>query len=294
MIVGFTGHMTDLPERSTPRFPCTAEAAVADAAAAVLDRLEPQLVLGSAARGVDLLMLEAAFARGIGTQIVLPYSAGHFCSTSVTHASDLRWSARFHLALKRAQAVHEVVTSNGDFEALDFELANRIILGMLAVAAEQGKEISIAGVWDGQPGDGAGGTAAFLALAKAAAYDGLVVDLERLRAEQRLVLQPLRELQPGSASLTDNTASIQFITRKDRDAAGLTVARYSSAQDVLAALGADDDVGLSQGQVVIDVEGTWPAASARAIQQSTTNDEQTMHQHLELIAALERRIKNNS
>ena len=135
-LLAFSGHMTDLVRH------------VAEAVDAVLSSEAPCRVLGGAARGVDLLVLEGVQARNIATELVLPYAIGEFCDASVISMSDPDWLVRFNAVYDRATAVRIIPTSGGVHEALDFELTNRRILGGLAQGAADGATARVFGVWD--------------------------------------------------------------------------------------------------------------------------------------------------
>ena len=91
--------MTDFPTRTKPRFPQGLVRQVAEAVDAVLSSEAPCRVLGGAARGVDLLVLERAQACNIATEFALPYAIDEFCDVSVTSMSEPDWLARFNAVL---------------------------------------------------------------------------------------------------------------------------------------------------------------------------------------------------
>ncbi|HKU41062.1 MAG TPA: hypothetical protein VJR89_23025 [Polyangiales bacterium] len=99
-IIAFSGHMTDAPDRPTPRFPEDHVPEVRKRMRAVLEReRRPLFGVSSAARGGDLIFIEALLALDGRAEIFLPFPAADFKQTSV----GLGWDAVFE----------RVLTSNG-------------------------------------------------------------------------------------------------------------------------------------------------------------------------------------
>ncbi|MEM7405788.1 MAG: hypothetical protein AAF458_10885 [Pseudomonadota bacterium] len=206
--LAYSGHLTDSPDRSRARLP---EARVGDLRSVVrsgLKRLAPDVVIGSAARGVDLLILEAAMALGITAEIVLPFTKEVFRALSVEQPTVPDWSNRFDAALEYASTVHLLSGASTCAEAVSFELANRVILGRLAKLAESGVDSDIMAVWDGQPGDGAGGTASFLALAQDSGFGGSVACLANAATD--IDWRELGALTPGQTSAQADGFGVVF------------------------------------------------------------------------------------
>ena len=83
MIVTFAGNRVDGPGRPEPRFPTQNVEAVGRRVEAFLTAEQPDLVVGAAASGADLLVLREARQLGIPLHVVLPLSIERFRAKSV-------------------------------------------------------------------------------------------------------------------------------------------------------------------------------------------------------------------
>jgi hypothetical protein len=165
----FTGHMVDLPQRQTPRFP---QGLVPSARSAIGEKLAPYGAradakgFASLARGGDILFHEECRRRGIATFIVLPFAPDKFIGTSVDGVPGSDWVARF-------QAVWDA-TPQADRQILDLPTADAAYAAcndcLLERARQYGK-VNLIALWDGKRGDGQGGAAHFIDQAKAQAPD---------------------------------------------------------------------------------------------------------------------------
>lgn len=135
-VVICSGHMIDQPDRAAPRFPASAESAVAEALSAALDDLRPQIAYSSAAAGADILFLEAMQSRGLETNVVLPFAEADFVDTSVRPAGN-GWVERFHAVLDQATVVERVTSEPylGDSEL--FRYCNDVLYGKAAARCQQ-------------------------------------------------------------------------------------------------------------------------------------------------------------
>jgi hypothetical protein len=154
--LAFTGHMTDLPDRETPRFPPSLEGAARTAIGAELDRQQVRGIAGgfaSGARGGDLLFHEECRKRGIATTIVLPFAPDEFAKASIEGA-DGDWLRRFRRLWDETPAQRRLVLN---LPATDdaFAICNT---RLLELARREGP-IHLIALWDGKGGDGPGGTA---------------------------------------------------------------------------------------------------------------------------------------
>jgi hypothetical protein len=83
-IIAFSGHMTDAPDRATPRFPESHVPDVTKRIRAALERQrQPLLSVSSAARGGDLIFIEQVLALGGHATLILPFRPQDFKRTSV-------------------------------------------------------------------------------------------------------------------------------------------------------------------------------------------------------------------
>jgi len=177
----FTGHMVDLPERQSPRFPPALEPLAAAAiheevAAAQRDAGGRVLGIASAARGGDILFLEACRAHGMPYVVVLPSEPETFVAKSVRGVSSGNWEDRFEQAWAAAAERRVVPVPPG---ANPYDACNRDVRDLaLARAARQ----RLLALWDGGGGDGPGGTADFVRLVEEAGGEWRHLDTRPLLA----------------------------------------------------------------------------------------------------------------
>jgi hypothetical protein len=156
--------MIDAPGRPAPRFPPSAEARAGHAIGAALARLGAaagDLAICGGACGGDLLFAEAALARGTALELYLPFEREDFLAASVDFAGA-GWHERF-LAAARAAAVHVMPRERPPLAPGQdpFAQAN---LWMIEAATRFGPgRVEFVCLWDGQGGDGPGGTAHMIA-----------------------------------------------------------------------------------------------------------------------------------
>ena len=158
-IVLFSGHMTDAPGRAVPRFPVALEPAVTDALAQEIDQLQAgpgDLALCGAACGGDILFAELMLKRHSRLQIHLPLAEPDFIAESVGYAGA-RWVERYH-QVTRQSTLLVAPDVLGPLAAGENPFT-RCNLWMLDTARQEaGSEILFLCLWDGQRGDGPGGT----------------------------------------------------------------------------------------------------------------------------------------
>lgn len=83
MWVVFAGNRPDDDAATVQRFPAAHEDSVIERLRRLLDELRPDGVIGAAAAGTDLLLLEAALGLGIAAYVVLPAPPHQFREASV-------------------------------------------------------------------------------------------------------------------------------------------------------------------------------------------------------------------
>lgn len=156
-VVLATGHMVDLPDRATPRFPAdqvprvTGE--VRDALAAWQVGPGSTVVCGGA-RGADLIVVEEAHARGARILLCLALPREEFIRRSVD-IPGTDWAARFERIAGLAE-IRVLGDANGGGRHDVFARANA---WMVDVARSFDPRPHAIVVWDGRRGDGSGGTA---------------------------------------------------------------------------------------------------------------------------------------
>lgn len=164
----FTGHMIDAEGRREPRFPASAEWAARKAISCSLAELQgahPGRMVGIAggASGGDLLFHEGCAARGIETLLRLTLPPDQFLQTSVAPAGEA-WVRRFRELVERVgHAKIEVLGPSEDLpvwmgERNDYNVWQRTNLWLVQEAIVKAPERSLLALWDGQAGDGPGGT----------------------------------------------------------------------------------------------------------------------------------------
>lgn len=183
-VMMFAGHMVDRPDRRQPRFPPELEPVVAPAIHSRLESMEPPIAFASAACGADLLFLEAVLDLGGEAHVVLPYDVDQFEVDSVNILPSSDWQRRFRRVLDQATRV--VVGSDrcGTASPSIYEYGNLLLRGLATMRASQ-LEAELRGmvVWDGQSGDGPGGTAALVREWQACGVPTDIIDLGRLAAD---------------------------------------------------------------------------------------------------------------
>ncbi len=154
----FSGHMIDAPGREAPRFPPEREPIAAAAIVKALDDLgvgAGDLAICGGACGGDLLFAEAALALGARLEIFIPFEEPQFLRKSVTFAGG-DWGERFQSAKARA-TLHVLPQERNTPEGADPYEQNNI--WMLESAERYGAEkVAFICLWNGQAGDGPGGT----------------------------------------------------------------------------------------------------------------------------------------
>lgn len=165
----FSGHMIDAPGRNPPRFPASKEPVVADALAKLLDSPDIaasslDLAISGGACGGDLMFAEACLARGASLELYLPFDEQTFLLDSVNFAGN-GWRDRF-FAVRSKASLHLALDELGPLPARD-DPFERLNLWMLERAARFGaaKMIFIC-LWNGEGGDGPGGTKHLMEAAK--------------------------------------------------------------------------------------------------------------------------------
>jgi class 3 adenylate cyclase len=203
-VVVFTGTMIDRPDRGAPRFPLAAESAVARALDERLATLDAGFGYASGACGGDILILEAMARRGGKTSIVLPYPEGDFLADSVTCGIDSDWATRFDTVIQHAGTVLRAVGQRFTESPVFYQYANMLLLGLARIQSEMlGVDLVPLALWDGEPGEGAGGTAATVAEWRTLGYQVEVIDLKSLVSS---VSKPVAVRNPANIPVREDIA----------------------------------------------------------------------------------------
>lgn len=152
-----SGHMVDAPDRSVPRFPPSEVGRVTAEIAAALAQWgagPTTLLVCGGARGADLIAAEEALRLGSRVLLCLAQPVDVFEAGSVA-LPGTNWSERFRAVLGRAEVM--VLPAHVDQADGPYAATNR---WMLEVARERngGAAPLALLVWNGQGGDGPGGT----------------------------------------------------------------------------------------------------------------------------------------
>ncbi|MDH4066599.1 MAG: adenylate/guanylate cyclase domain-containing protein, partial [Acidobacteriota bacterium] len=209
-VAAFAGHLVDHPGRDRPRFPPELEPAVRAAVTERLARGGVGFGFTSAACGADIIFLEALAELGGKSHVVLPYNREQFVRTSVDIVPGADWAARFDRALARATEV--VVASDHPLGSgsISYEYAFRLLDGGAGVRADElDTELVCLAVWDGEPGDGRGGTATAVEHWKRRGRRLEIVDLTELRhrAAPAIVTTPGGDSPPRQPTRDTERAS---------------------------------------------------------------------------------------
>jgi hypothetical protein len=173
-VLAFTGHMVDAPGRKTPRFPPDKEDAARQAieAAIVAECKRPggvALGIAGGASGGDILFHELCAKHGISTQLLLALPINQFIEASVAPAGG-DWVTRFD-RLTQALPTRVLAASKALpgwlAEKAGYNIWQRNNLWTLHNAiAEGGENVTLIALWNGEEGDGPGGTGDLVARAK--------------------------------------------------------------------------------------------------------------------------------
>ena len=171
----FTGHRIDSANRAKPRFPAEKESVAREAIRTTVAQ-EKDLTAGSivgiagGANGGDILFLEVCEDLGIKTEMLLALPNNQFIEASVDN-DDKSWLHRFHAQLERHPAWPVLTDSLELPKWLQFkrgyDIWQRNNLWLLSEAlCLAPKNLTVIGLWDGEPGDGPGGTEDMVSMAK--------------------------------------------------------------------------------------------------------------------------------
>jgi len=182
-VVVFTGHLVDRPDRPTPRFPQAIEPAVRDAIDAKVATLRPGFGYSSAGCGGDILFLESLARIGAASYIVLPYNRDQFRTDSVDGVPGSNWSQRYGRALARAAEV--VLASDHPIGGgMSYEYGFQLLDGAARIKADELEtDLVCLALWDGQSGDGPGGTSSSVEHWRRAGRSIEIIDLAAIRGQ---------------------------------------------------------------------------------------------------------------
>ena len=165
-VILFSGHMVDEPGRQEARFPDDKQALVAQAIESSLLEIDAgpdDLALCQASAGGDLLFLQAAQARGLRCQILLPFGEAEFIQKSIdSRGNSKEWRGRYYSvtqALRPELALRTIPEALGPLPE-GVNAYERCNLWLLYTAMSHGlAKLNLLTLWNEGGGDGPGGTA---------------------------------------------------------------------------------------------------------------------------------------
>ncbi len=157
-VAHFCGHRVGAPGAEA-RFPAEAEARVAGAIAAELEREPVGYAYGALAAGADILWAEALLEHGAELHVVLPVSLEEFVRASVAPAGAA-WVERFHRCLDAATTVQYATDDARASDDVLFRYGSELAMGLALLRARfLDAEARQLAVWDRGGAHGAAGTA---------------------------------------------------------------------------------------------------------------------------------------
>ena len=185
----FTGHMIDKKDRATPRFPesiePTVRAAIKEAVQSQKDKYGDRLkAIAGGACGGDILFHEVCAELGVEAELYLVLPREQFIVESVDFAGN-KWVDRFDDLFQKLPK--QILSNTKDLpkwlqSKLDYTIWERNNLWMLNSALVCGGiNMTMIAVWDGQGGDGAGGTEHMVQAAKSRGAKTIVLDINTIK-----------------------------------------------------------------------------------------------------------------
>lgn len=182
----FTGHMIDEKGRSEPRFPPEKEPIAADAIARALQEQgagPEDLAICGGACGGDLLFAESCLAHDLRLFLYLPLEEPAFLAASVTFEKDVggqlqdRWHDRY-VSVKRHRLTQIWVTPDdlGPASQGRSPYARNNRRQLYTAMAYGPEKLRVIALWNGEGGDGPGGTADMIEQAKARGAETVIID----------------------------------------------------------------------------------------------------------------------
>ncbi len=155
MVTALAGRRIDARNSASPRFPLENAAAVADRIRSCFQSRKISTLVCSAARGADLLALEAAGELGVRRCVVLPADIASFRASSVVDGlagerqGGYPWGAIFDRILETVDQNGDLIVSANEAAGHESYLAaNLAILDHAARLALPAKEVLATVVWN--------------------------------------------------------------------------------------------------------------------------------------------------
>lgn len=188
-VVLFTGHRIDAPDRQTPRFPPVREArarqAIKDALVEEQQRAEDGIVgLAGGASGGDILFHEICAELQIESQLLLASPGDSYIDRSVRVAGAPDWVERFRKIEKHAKP--RLLCKEGRLPSWlakreeNYVWVRNNLWTLYNALAHGGSNVTLIALWNGETGDGPGGTAHMVQEAKARGAKVVILDTRAL------------------------------------------------------------------------------------------------------------------
>lgn len=181
----FTGHMIDKPDRPKPRFPASMEKRAREAISnqlkeSVKDLRKSIFGIAGGACGGDILFHESAAELNIPTAIYLPFPKNEFVEHSVAFAGR-NWMDRFYALCERLP-VHILLDENAyEGDEVKISVWERTNSWMLQHALQNGGDhMNLLALWNGEAGDGKGGTDHMATVVKSSGGKVIIIDTNLL------------------------------------------------------------------------------------------------------------------
>ncbi len=176
----FAGHMIDRPGRMKKRFPPELEESVSIAIKKQLREIQSHLdtnlygIAGGACGG-DILFHEICREINMKTTMCLALPPEQFKETSVSPAGHT-WVNRFDALMANisVEVMHEMDIDSGSI----WEGANHWMLNM--ALQNGGENMTLLALWDGEAGDGAGGTGHLVLSAQQENATVIIINIKEL------------------------------------------------------------------------------------------------------------------
>ena len=199
-----SGHMFDKPERRKRRFPFGLEMFVREQMRKKVAELDARIGFSSLACGADMLFAEAILEQGGELNIVLPCNRGDFKAQSVDIIPGSNLAERFDNILARAASITILDDTITSVDPASFEYCNEIVIGQALLKGRfLGLDVVPLAVWDGQGGDGRGGTENFIRF-----WEQRSTPVEVIRIDQILDEIAQREVFPAKEQPHGNEAEV--------------------------------------------------------------------------------------
>lgn len=210
-VVVFSGHMIDKPDRTSPRFPFSIEKKIYRKIVKRLKELHAGFGYASAACGSDILFLEAIIELGGEAHVVLPYEKEQFVQDSVDIIPGYNWRKRFEKVLDRAVQVSVASDDKLNEGSIYFDYANLLLFGLAKNRSETLEtDLVPMAVWDGNQGEGYGGTASVIEKWREHGLTAEVIDPIEILMKENPALRKMPSMHSNQIQSEKNETSEKF------------------------------------------------------------------------------------